>query len=492
MKVTTEHTPDCQAVVKVEVDDAQLQGAMKTAAQRISKVRPIPGFRPGKAPLAAVERTVGKDTLRDEAIEELAQSLYKQVLKDENIDAYDAGKLDVAQKEPLVLQFTIPTRPVVTLGDYRSIHMKPEPVTVTEQEIEDVLKRYQDQQGQMLPVTRPVQMGDLVTMDVNGGIEGQAPNDNKGLQIRMDMEKPVFPWLDQVVGMNAAETRTITYTYPPDDPNTNLAGKTATYSVTVADVKEPHLPPIDDELAKAVSPFENLSQLRTQIRTSLQQQKDREEENRFTDQVIDAVVAQTEIHYPASMLDDELDIDINRSKQLAQRLGLTWERYLELSGKNEKEYREEQRPNAEQRLKRLLVLLQLVEAEKIAVSSKELDVEIDRRAQEAAQQGGRADQTRRQLSTPDSRKDLEFNLKLSKAIERVVAIAKGEPTSGLIVTPDMLREEQRARELAEQEEQAAKKPVGLITDPSQVRPEDWPRGLDRPLIPGEERDRENK
>src|SRR5512142_1988159 len=136
---------------------------MKTAAQRISKVRPIPGFRPGKAPLAAVERAVGKDALRDEAIEELAQTLYKQVLKDENIDAYDAGKLDVPQKEPLVLQFTIPTRPVVTLGDYRSIHMKPESVSVTEQEIDDVLKRYQEQQGQMVPVTRPVQMGDLVT-----------------------------------------------------------------------------------------------------------------------------------------------------------------------------------------------------------------------------------------------------------------------------------------------------------------------------------------
>lgn len=492
MKVTTERTPECQAIVKVEVDDGQIQGAMKTAAQRISKVRPIPGFRPGKAPLAAVERAVGKDALRDEAIEELAQTLYKQVLKDENIDAYDAGKLDVPQKEPLVLQFTIPTRPVVTLGDYRSIHMKPEPVTVTDQEIEDVLKRYQEQQGQMVPVTRPVQMGDLVTMDVNGGIEGQPANDNKGLQIRMDAEKPTFPWLDQVVGMNAGETRTITYTYPADDPNPNLAGKTATYTATVTDVKEPHLPAIDDELAKAVSPFETVALLRTQVRNSLQQQKEREEENRFTDQVVDAVVAQSEIRYPASMLDDELDIDINRSKQLAQRLGLTWDRYLQLSGKNEQEYREEQRPNAEQRLKRLLVLLQLVEAEKIEVSTKDVDVEIDQRAQEAARQGGRADQTRRQLSTPESRKDIEFNLKLNKAIERIVAIAKGEPTSGLIVTPEMVREEQLARERAEAAEQAAKKPAGLITDPSQVRPEDWPRGLDRPLIPGEERDRENK
>ena len=103
MKVTTERTPNCEAVVTVEVDAEQLAGALKRAAQKISRIRPIPGFRPGKAPYDRVERAVGKDLLRDEAIDDLAQALYKQVLKDEKIDPYDAGKLDIAQKEPLIL-----------------------------------------------------------------------------------------------------------------------------------------------------------------------------------------------------------------------------------------------------------------------------------------------------------------------------------------------------------------------------------------------------
>lgn len=484
MKVNTERTPECSAVVRVEVDDQQMDRALKTAAQKISRARPMPGFRPGKAPYTVVERAVGKDALRDEAIEELAQSLYKQVLKDENIDPYDAGKLDIEQKEPLVLKFTIPTRPVVTLGDYTSVHMRPNEVTVADEEVDQVLKRFQEEQAQMVPVTRPVQMGDMLTADVQGGIEGQEPNENKALQIRMDTEKPVFPWIEQLVGMNPNEARTVTYTYPEDESNPNLSGKTATYTVTVTDIKEPHLPGIDDELAKTISQYESLDQLKGYVRQTLLKQKESEEENRFTDQVVDAVVDQSQISYPASMLEDEINQDVERSKDFARRLGLTWEKYLELSGKSEAEFREEARPRAEKRLKRLLVVLKLMEAEKTEVSSKDIDVEIDRRAQEAVRTGGRAEQVRRSLSNASSRQDIEFNLRMAKTIDRMVAMAKGEPTSGRILTPQMLREEQHAREQSEQAQQAPA--GGLITDPSKVRPEDWPKGLDRPVIPGQE------
>lgn len=486
MKVTTERTSDCNAIVTVEVDEEQIKHAMKSAATRISRIRPMPGFRPGKAPYAVVERAVGKDALREEAIEELAQSLYKQVIKDENIDVYDAGKLDVPQKEPLVLKFSIPTRPVVTLGDYHSVQMRPKEVSVSDEQVNEVLNRFQMDQAQMVPVTRPVQWGDLLTADIQGGLEGQEPTDNKGIQVRMDKDKPLFPWLEQLIGMNAGETRTVTYSYPPEEDNPNLVGKTATYAVTVTDVKEPHLPSIDDELAKSISQYENLDQLRGHIRNTLLQQKQAEEDNRFTDEVIDAVVDQSQIAYPASMLDDEINQEVERSKDVARRLSLSWDKYLQLSGKTEDQFREDSRPRAEKRLKRLLAVLQLVEAEKIQATSKEVDVEIDRRAEDAARRGERADQVRRSLSNASSRRDIEFNVKLSKAIDRMVAIAKGEPTSGKIITPDMVREEQRARQMAQQQQQSAPTP-GLITDPSKVRPEDWPRGLDRPILPGEER-----
>ncbi len=486
MKVTTEHTPDCSAIVTVEVDDERVQRALNAAAQRISRVRPIPGFRPGKAPYAMVERAVGKELMLDEAIDGMAQEIYRQVIKDEKIDVYDSGKLDVVQKEPVILKYTIPTRPVVTLGDYHSIHLAPKAVEVTDAEIDEVIERFRKEQAEMVPVTRAVQLDDLATINVKGGIEGNEPLDREGLQVTIEKEKGIFPWLDQLVGANVNEARAVTYNYP-DDAGEELKGKVATYTVTVTDLKEPHLPDLNDDFVKSISSFETLDALRTRVRSNLYTEKEQAEESRFADEVVDAVIAQSQIAYPASMMDDEIEQDLARSKDLAAQLGLTWDKYLQLAGRDEAAYRNDVRPRAEKRLKHLLTILQIADDEKIEVTGKEVDVEIDQRAQNAAQQGGNAAQTRRALASKESRRDIEFHLKLSKAIDRVVAIVKGEPTSGKIITPDMLREEMRAREQAQARPSGAPAPTGLITDPSQVTSANWPRGLDHPVVPGQDK-----
>jgi trigger factor len=483
LKVTTErNASDCTAVITVEVDDERLQRALKSAAASISRIRPIPGFRPGKAPYASVERAVGKELLLDQAIDEMAQSIYRDVLKSEKIEPYDSGKLDVVQKEPAILKFTIPTRPVVTLGDYKSIHLKPQPIQVTGDEVKEILENLRKEHAEVVPVTRPVQFDDMVTINIKGGIEGRATTDRDGLQITVSKERGVFPWLGQLVGANLNETRTVTHTYG-DDAAEELRGKTATYTITVTDIKEPRLPALDDEFAQSVSAFENMEQLERKIRNELHESKEREEESRFADEVLDAIIAQSQISYPASMLDDEIDIEIARSKDLAARLGMTWEKYLQLSGRDQAAYRNDARPNAEKRLKRLLTLLELADAEEIKVAPKEIDVEIDQRAQIAEAQGGSAAQTHRALSNKDARRDIEFNLKLRKTLDRVVAMIKGEPTSGKIVTPEMVREEMRQREA----QRTTPTPGGLITDPSQVRGDQLPGALGgKIIVPGKE------
>ncbi|MBI5305809.1 MAG: trigger factor [Chloroflexi bacterium] len=443
MKVTTERQADCNAVITVEVDEEQIERAMRSAASRVSRIRPIPGFRPGKAPYARVERIVGKELLRDEAIDELAQSLYKQVLQDEKIDPYDTGKLDIAQKDPLVLKFTVPTRPVVTLGDYRTLHLTPQTLQVTDVEVNETLERIRRENAEMTPVTRPVQLNDLATLNINGGLEGGATLDREGLPVEILKEGGVFPWLEQLVGANAGETRTIMHTFTGDEP------KTATYTVTVVDVKEPHLPELNDDFAKSVSQFENMEQLTTAIRSQLYAEKERKENERFADEAVDAVVAQATIAFPASMLDDEIGLELERSKSLAQQLGLTWDKYLELAGKKEEEIREEAKPRAARRVNRLLTLMQVAEMEKIEATRKDVDMEIDLRAMYAQQNGGNAAQTRRALSNAESRRDIEFQLKLSKSVAFIASLLKGDPTSGKILTPEMVREEERrAREQA--------------------------------------------
>lgn len=484
MKVSTEQRPDCTAIVTVQVDDEQLRRAMVGAAQRVSRVRPIAGFRPGKAPYELVERAVGKDLLRDEAIDELAQILYKQVLRDEKIEPYDAGKLDVKQREPVILEFTIPTRPVVTLGDYRAIHLQPSPVNASDDEIAQVIERMRKEQAELTPVTRPAQMGDVVTMDISGGYENEEPVDRKGLQIPLEKEKPAFPWLDQLIGANANETRTVKHSFPTDDPVDARRGKTVAYTVVITDIKEPQLPNVDDDFAKSVSEFETLDILKNQIREGLRAQKEMDEQDRFANEVVDTIVEKSQIVYPASMLQDEINLEVERSRGFAAQLGLSLEKYLQLVGKSEAQFREEAKPVAEKKVRRLLTLLELIRAENISVTRAQVDEEISHQAMHAVQSGKREKEARRALSTAAARKDIEWSLKVRQVVERVVATAKGEPTSGKIVTPEMVRQEeqQRAREAAATA--SARPSSELITDPSKIRSQDWPTGLQKPLVPG--------
>lgn len=477
MKVVTERRPNCETVVTVEVDEDQLKRAMQRAAEKISRLRPVPGFRPGKAPYERVERMVGKEMLRGQAIDELAQVLYKQVLQEQQIEPYDVGQVSVAQEEPLILQFTVPTRPIVKLGDYRSIQVRPAPVQVTDAEVEELVQRLRQRQATWVPVTRPVQRNDLVTLNVSGGVEGQPPLERQGLQTHVDARTGAFPWLEQLIGAELNETRTITYTYPDASVN---AGKIATYTVTVTDIKEQQLPNVDDDFAKSVSAVETLAQLRAHIRQDLYTQKQLQADVELEEQVLDALVAQAEIDIPNSMIEDQITLDIEHMKKDAQRKGFTWQKYLELANKDEHTLRAELRPRAEKRVKELLALVELAKAEQLRVTPEDVQKEIEVRL---AEEGPRAAQLRRQLEMPDARKDIEFQLKVRRAFGWLLAMARGEPVSGKIITPEMLRRARQYEQEQAEAESPAEPPAGLITDPSQVREEDWPRGLERPVVP---------
>jgi trigger factor len=467
MNISTEITPDRQAIVTVEVDEAQMQTALKRAAQSISRVRPLPGFRPGKAPYEMVERTFGKELLLEEAVEDLSRTVYREVLKDSELKPVDVGNLEIVQKDPAIFKYTIPVAPEVKLGDYKSIHMRPGEVTVTDQEVADVINRFQLTQATMVPVTRAAQKGDVITVDISGGVPDREPVQEKDLRVTIGDDKQVrLPFDDQLAGMNVGETREVDYTYPEDYEDEIYRGQTAHYTVTLTDVKETQLPELTDDFAQAVSQFKTLDQFRGNIREILRRQKERDAEVKFANEVLQAVTEQAEIAYPPVMLDHELEHDEEHLKEDVKRLGLSWENYLRLSGKSEDQIKQELRPRAEQRLKQLLVLGELINAENVTVSREDVNADIERRVQQSVKEGGSANVARRAFNQKDARDNIEFNLRVNQVMNRIVAMARGEPTSGKILTPDMLRDE------------SSPIPSGLITDPRQVRDQDWPRGLE--------------
>lgn len=460
MKISTEVTPDRQAIVTVEVDEEQLQTAMQKAAQRVSRVRPMPGYRPGKAPYALVERTMGKEILVEEAIDSLSRSLYTQVLKESDLQPVEAGSLEVVQKEPPVFKYTIPIKPEVKLGDYKSIHMTPGEVEVSDEEVNEVIGRFQLNQATMVPVTRGVQTGDVVTVDVLGGVADSEPVNEKNMRVAIgDKQRARLPFEDSLLGLTPGETREVDFTYPDDYEDEAFRGKTAHYTVTLHDIKETQLPELNDEFAQAISQFQTLEQFKGNVRDILRRQKERDEEARFADQVLDAVVAQSEVTYPPVMLEHEVEHQIEHTREDVKQLGLTWDKYLQLSGITEEEALNNVRPQAEKQLKQLLVLGELMKAENVQVTRDEVNADIERRVQLAVKNGGSATTARRSYSSREAKENIEYNLRLSKTIGRMVAMAKGEPVSGMILTPEMVKDQENPI------------PSGLITNPEQVRKE---------------------
>lgn len=459
MNITKEFTPDRLAIVTVEVDEKQMQGALRHAAQQVSRLRPMPGFRPGKAPYEIVERAFGKELLVEQAVEDLSRSLYRDILRDPEIQPVDLGQLEIVQKEPPIFKYTIPVAPAVKLGDYKSIRMTPDPVEVTDAEVDEVISNFQNRQATMAPVTRVVQNGDMITADIAGGVAGLEPVDEKDLRLVVGDEKQGhLPWDSQIVGMDAGETREIDYTYPEDFEDETVRGRAAHYTVTVHDIKARQLPELTDEFAQAVSQFKTLDQFKGNIREIIRREKEQQAVVKFANDVLQAVTDQAEIAYPPVMLEHEFTHRLERLKQDVKHLGLTWENYIRFSGKTEEQLKEELRPQAEQSLKQTLVLGELMRAENITASRQEVNADIERRIKEAEQAGTQADVARRAFTQKDARENIEFNLRVNKVMTKLVAIAKGETAGGVILTPDMLRGENAI-------------PTGLITDPEQVRRE---------------------
>jgi trigger factor len=186
---------------------------------------------------------------------------------------------------------------------------------------------------------------------------------------------------------------------------------------------------------------------------------------KFANDVLQAVVDRSDVAFAPQMLDHELEHDLHHFKENIQDMGLSWENYVRLSGKTEEQIKGELKPNAEKRLKQLLVLGELIKTENVTVTNEQIKADIEHRIQEAVANGANPQTARRSYSSQDARENIAFNLRVNQVMNRIVAMAKGEPVSGLILTPDMVRGESPI-------------PTGLITDPRQVSAQDWPKGIE--------------
>ena len=449
MKITTEPTGERQLTLTIEVDEERVRRAQRQTAREISREVDIPGFRKGKAPYNVVVQRLGPEVVQQELVNHLAEDLYREALEQEGITPYAPGTLENVEFEPLALEFVVPLMPEVDLGDYRSYRREFSQPEVPEEEVEKALEGIREQNAVLNPLERASAEGDLLEAHLVGQTsDGTVFLDEEEARVLLKPEAgdPIPGLVDALVGLEAGEEQTFTLTLPEDFEIEELRGDEAEFTVTVGKVYERILPDLDDDLARTVGKYDSFAELEEDVRERLRERQRAEAESEYAEQVLEDVIDQAEVSYPPVTLEEALDDAIeNYEAQVERREHMMLKDYLRIQGKTMDDLREELRPDVEASLKRSLVLGEIVDQGDIEISEEELDIQI---AESAEQYGDQSEAVRAALSRPEAQRDFRNRMLANKAVQRLVAIAKG-------AAPELGEGEEEAAETEEPEGEEA-------------------------------------
>ncbi|MGQ9600558.1 MAG: trigger factor [Anaerolineae bacterium] len=426
MRVTTERLDQCQVNVIIEMDAAEVDEKLRQTAQKIAKQFPVPGYRRGRAPFHAVVRAFGREAIRQQALEEFGEELYQKALQEIDYKPYQSGELKAVEWDPFRMTILLPIQPEVELGDYRAVRVPLEPEPVTEEQVEQKLKEFQEQHTQWVPVERPAAMGDQVVLDLKAEAEGESLFDQESQELLLTAgsDEPLLGFHEAVVGMSAGEEKTFSLPLPEDEPRRKAGAQEATLRVRLHTVKEANVPPLDDDLAMMVGDYDSLEALKAGIRQELEAQALARAEDEYLDKVLEAMIASAvKVEYPPQAVEDEIDLMINQTKNNLASIGIELNRYLALIGTTQQAYRQELRSRAEARLRQRLVLYRIAELEKLQVEDAEVENEIERMSKIVQVKDDKFSQL---LNSPAGRLMISEDLLLERARRRVIQIAKGE------------------------------------------------------------------
>jgi trigger factor len=335
-----------------------------------------------------VESFVGRTGLLQEALEFMVPETLDRVIKEESLKAFSDPQVDLVEMEPVSFRAVVPLEPVVDLDDFRGIRLKKEPVEVTEAQVDEVIQRAQYESAPWEPVTRPVQFGDLLNLDVTGAIGADSVLNDQGVDFipRQDSALPLPGFSVHLEGMTEGQEKEFTLTVPDDYPRSEYAGKECQFRVKVRSIKEKKLPALDDEFAKGVGEgFASLEALRAQIRERLTQETEAVAARRFEEQSLQEVLKRATVQASDLLFQRELEMMRRERERSLRNQRVDMDTYLSIIGKTEEEFSEQLRPQAEERLRRHLVVQKLAQEEGIQVSPEEIQAEIDSLASTAGE-----------------------------------------------------------------------------------------------------------
>lgn len=422
MNVTTEQKENRQVELTVEAGGEEMDKAMEDAFRRLAGKVKVPGFRKGKVPRHIFEQQVGRDALVDEAIEHLLPDLYQQAVQQQELSPVGQPQVEVTQREPLAFKALVPLTPRVELGEYQGVGLEAPSAEVSAEDVNAAVEQTRHEHAVQSPVDRPVQFGDVVTIDVSATIEGTSFLDHKEInyEVTAGSRSPLPGFSEELVGLNKNESKDFSLVVPEDHYLKDSVGKTCDCHVTVKEVKQKELPTLDDELARTAG-YDDLASMQQQVASGLEQKAQENRDKEMKQKALDAVVERSSIEFPPVLEDKEIERMLSEQ---ARRFGYdNVDDYLGRMNTSKEQVWEELRPTAKKRIANSLVLEKVAEDNNIEINASD----VDNRVQQMIEETGDKEKAEKFFKLPQVRESIENSLRTDRALEHLVNAVSGTP-----------------------------------------------------------------
>jgi trigger factor len=416
--------------VEAEVDPADVEGKVRTAAQRLGGQLKVPGFRKGKVPPEIVIQRAGRQAVLEEALQGSMAEWYERALLDAGISPVGDPQLKLEdlpeEGQPLSFSIEVGVRPKAKLGDYTGLEVGKAEPEVPPEAVQEELDRLREGFASLQPVERAAQDGDLLLIDYSGTVDGEAfeGGEARDHMVELGAGRLLEQFEKALPGRSAGDEVEVEVDFPEDYGPENLSGKKAKFAITVKEVREKKLPELDDDFASQASEFETIDELRTEIEGRIRHALEHQVEDQFRQAAVDAAVATATVEIPDEIVTARATESWERlARQLAAQ-GLDPASYLKMQGKTAEEVAAESKPDAEQSLKREAVLEAIADAEQLEPTEEEM---LEALGTVAEREGKTPAALLERLRSEGRDALLRGDLRMRKAVDLLASSAKPIP-----------------------------------------------------------------